>query len=300
MADVAVGERRSEGHSVTIGVEPLRRWVLWLFLAVSAFAAIEPSPYEAMFFVALVAFAPGGLSFDRTIVPLIVTLALYDAGGLLSLAPWVDESESVTFIAITIYITLTTVFFAAVVAAAPAERMETIRRGYVFAGLLAAVLGVLGYFDVAGLGPYFTLYDNTRAMGPFKDPNVFGPFLVPPMVWLAQDLLLRRGRLIVAAAKLSILLLALLLSFSRGAIIDFVASAAILLALTFLTATSPRDRARTVAIAAAGALLVVIVVAIALSVPAIRDMAIERASLTEDYDSGAQGRFGNQLRSIPM
>ena len=175
--------------------------------------------------------------------------------------------ESVTFIAITIYITLTTVFFAAVVAAAPAERMETIRRGYVFAGLLAAILGILGYFDVAGLGPYFTLYDNTRAMGPFKDPNVFGPFLVPPMVWLSQDLLLRRGRLLVAAAKLSVLLLALLLSFSRGAIIDFVASAAILLALTFLTATSPRDRARTVAIAAAGALLVVVVVAIALVDP---------------------------------
>ena len=52
--------------------------------------------------------------------------------------------------------------------------------------------------------------------------------------------------------------------------------------------------------AAAGALLVVVIVAIALSVPAIHDMALERASLTEDYDSGAQGRFGNQLRSIPM
>ncbi len=49
---------------MTIGVEPLRRWVLWLFLAVSAFAAIEPSPYEAMFFVALLAFSPGGLRFD--------------------------------------------------------------------------------------------------------------------------------------------------------------------------------------------------------------------------------------------
>ena len=128
---------------MTIGVEPLRRWVLWLFLAVSAFAAIEPSPYEAMFFVALLAFAPGGLRFDRRWFPLIVSLALYNAGGLLSLAPWVDESESVTFIAISIYISLTTIFFAAVVAAAPAERMETIRSGYVFAGLVAAVLGIL-------------------------------------------------------------------------------------------------------------------------------------------------------------
>jgi hypothetical protein len=293
-------ERRSEDPPVTIGVEPLRRWVLWLFLAVSAFAAIEPSPYEAMFFVALLAFAPGGLRFDRAMTPLIVSFALYDAGGLLSLVPFVGESESVTFIAITLYITLTTLFFAAVVAAAPNERMETIRSGYVFAGLVAAALGILGYFDVAGTGDYFTLYDNTRAMGPFKDPNVYGPFLVPPIVWLCQDLILGRGRPLGAAIKLAVLLFGLLLSFSRGAIIDFVGSGALLLGLTFLTATSPGERRRTVAIAAAMALLVGLLVMIALSIPEIRDLALERTSLTEDYDSGAQGRFGNQLRSIPM
>ena len=209
-------------------------------------------------------------------VPLIVSLALYNAGGLLSLAPWVDESESVTFIFISVYIALTTVFFAAAVADRPAERMETIRSGYVFAGLVAAALGILGYFDVAGSGAYFTLYDNSRAMGPFKDPNVFGPFLVPPMVWLSQDLILRRAGALRASLKLTVMLLGLLLSFSRGAIIDFLGSSVLLLGLTFL------------------------VVIVALSVPDIRDMALERASLTEDYDSGVQGRFGNQLRSIPM
>jgi hypothetical protein len=285
---------------VTIGVEPLRRWVLWLFIAVSAFAAIEPSLYEAMFFVALIAFAPGGLRFDRAMTPLIVALAIYDAGGLLSLVPFVDESESVTFIAITIYITLTTLFFAAVVAASPNERMETIRSGYIVAGLIAAALGILGYFNVAGTGDYFTLYDNSRAMGPFKDPNVFGPFLVPPIVWLCQDLILRQARPLVAATKLAALMLGLLLSFSRGAIIDFVASGALLLGLTFLTATSARQRGRTVAIAAILVVLVAVLVAAALSVPEIRDLALERTSLSEDYDSGAQGRFGNQLRSIPM
>ena len=285
---------------MTIGVEPLRRRVLWLFLAVSAFAAIEPSPYEAMFVVSLAVFASSGLRFDRTMVPLIVSLALYNAGGLLSLAPWVDESESVTFIFISVYIALTTVFFAAAVADRPAERMETIRSGYVFAGLVAAALGILGYFDVAGSGAYFTLYDNSRAMGPFKDPNVFGPFLVPPMVWLSQDLNLRRAGALRASLKLTVMLLGLLLSFSRGAIIDFLGSSVLLLGLTFLTAAAPRDRARTVAIAFAGAALIVVVVIVALSVPDIRDMALERASLTEDYDSGVQGRFGNQLRSIPM
>ena len=40
-----------------LSIEALRRGVLWTFLAVSAFAAIEPSPYEFMFAIALLAFA---------------------------------------------------------------------------------------------------------------------------------------------------------------------------------------------------------------------------------------------------
>jgi hypothetical protein len=283
-----------------IQIETLRRWTLWTFIAVSAFAAIEPSPYEAMFPIALIMFASGGLRFDKAMAPLVVSLTLYDAGGLLSLTPFVNESESVTFIFISIYITATTVFFAAVVAAAPAKRMATIQSGYIFAGLIAAVLGILGYFDVAGLGPYFTLYDNSRAMGPFKDPNVFAPFLVPPIIWLSQDILLRRGRPLAAIAKLVVLLLGVMLSFSRGAVIDFLASGVMLLGLTFLTATSARDRSRTIVVAIAGAALIVILAAIVLSVPTVRNLALERSSLAEDYDSGEQGRFGNQLRSIPM
>ena len=54
--------------------------------------------------------------------------------------------------------------------------MKAIRSGYTFAAMLAAILGLLGYFNVAGLSPYFTLYDGGRASGPFKDPNVFGAF----------------------------------------------------------------------------------------------------------------------------
>ncbi len=284
----------------TIAVETVRRTILWALLAVSAFAAIEPSPYEFMFAVALLAFVGGGLRFDKAMAPLIVTLAAWNAGGLLSLTPFVGEQESVTFIAITIYISVTTVFFAAVVADAPSERMATVRSGYMFAAVLAAALGILGYFDIAGLGPYFTLYDNSRAMGPFKDPNVFGPFLVPPIVWLCQDVLARRGGFLATTAKLTVLLVGLLLSFSRGAILDFLLSALTLLGLTFLTAPTSKERGRTVMVALLGALLVICLLAIVLAIPAIHDMALSRTSLVEDYDSGQEGRFGNQLRSIPM
>lgn len=280
--------------------ESLRLKLLWLFLAVSAFAAIEPSPYEGMFFVCLLAFARGGLVFDTALSPLILVLLVFDAAGLIALIPYTDEPESVSFTFVTIYISFTTILFAAITASNPLERMARIRSGYVFAGVLAAILGLLGYFDVAGLSPYFTLYDGGRASGPFKDPNVFGPFLVAPIGWLCQDLLLKRGSTWRSLTLLLIMLAAVFLSFSRGALIDTLLTAALVLGLTFLTTPSARLRRRVVTTAISGVALVAALLALALAVPSIREVALERATLVEDYDAGEQGRFGNQVRSVPM
>jgi hypothetical protein len=280
--------------------EPLRLKLLWLFLAVSAFAAIEPSPYEAMFFVCLIAFGRRGLRFDATLAPMIVCLMLFDAAGLVALIPYTQESESVSFTGVTIYISMTTVLFAALVAGNPLERMKAIRSGYVFAATLAAILGILGYFDIAGLSAYFTLYDGQRVSGPFKDPNVFAPFLAAPIGWVCQDLLLRRAPVVRSVVVLLIMMLALFLSFSRGALIDGVLTLALVSGLTYLTSGSLKLRRRVVATAAGCIVGMGALLAIALSVPSVRELATERATLTEDYDVGEQGRFGNQLRSIPM
>jgi O-Antigen ligase len=280
--------------------ESLRLKILWLFLAVSAFAAVEPSPYEAMFFVCLIAFARGGLAFDATLAPLIVSLFVFDAAGLIALIPYTGDSESVTFTFVSVYISLTTILFATVVAQNPLPRMKAIRSGYTFAAMLAAILGLLGYFNVAGLSPYFTLYDGGRASGPFKDPNVFAPFLVAPIGWVCQDLLLRRSSIPLSLLMLVVMLLAVFVSFSRGALIDSMLTLALTLGLTFITTTSAALKRRAVLSGVVIVVLIAALGAIVLSVPSIRDLALERATLTEDYDSGEQGRFGNQLRSIPM
>lgn len=280
--------------------EPLKRGVLWTYMAVSGFVAIEPSPFEYMFPIALLVFADGGMLFDRALAPLVACLFVYDASGLITLIPFFNEKESFNFIFITVYISLATILFATIVAASPLARMRTIRSGYVAAGVISAFLGIMGYFDIAGTGQYFTLYDNTRAMGFFKDPNVFGPFLAPPVVWLFQDMLLRRGRPWLAFAFLIVLLTGVLLSFSRGAITDCVLSILLLLSMTFVTAETGRMRGRTLKIAALGLATFAAIVLVILAVPAVRELAMERATLTEDYDSGPEGRFGNQIRSIPM
>jgi hypothetical protein len=295
------GRRAQPARRPALRVETIRRVILWIFIASGASAVIEPSPFEFMFAIAAIAYAgAGGLRFDRSFGPMIVCLSIYEAGGLIALPPFVEERESVTFVIVSIYIAVLTIFFAALVAADPLKRMRTIRSGYVVGGLFAAALGILGYFDVAGLGPLFTLYDNARATGPFKDPNVFGPFLVPPVVWLAQDLLLKRGGWLWSSAAIGVLSLAVLLSFSRGAWGVYVGSLAIMGALTAATTTSARIRGRVVLVGIAGALFLALALAVALSIPAINDVFIERASLSQDYDLGEMGRFGAQLRSIPM
>ena len=283
-----------------VPAETIRRATLWTTLAVSAFASIEPSPYEFMFAALVIVFARRHLIFDKTMAPMILAMAIYNVAGLIALAPYVDESRSVTYTYTTVYISLTMIVFAPLVADRPEARMKTIRSGYVFAALIASALALLGYFDVAGLGPYFTLYEGTRAMGPFKDPNVFAPFLILPILWLVQDILLRRGANISSLIMLAPMLAGLGLSFSRGAVVDAFASVAMLFALTFLAAARPSERRRMLILAVIAGFVVAGFIAIAFAIPSVREMAIERASLTQDYDVGELGRFGNQIRAIPL
>lgn len=283
--------------SVSIG--KIQRALLWLFVACGALASIEPSPYEAMFIPALLAFGLRALLFDRTMAPLILGLALFNVGGALALIPYVDQRESYMFSAISLYISVTAVFFAGVIAAAPLQRMKVIRSGYVVGGVIASLAAIAGYFDVAGLADHFTLYG--RASGTFKDPNVLGPFLSPPLVWLSQAILLRQSRgLWRTYLPLLLMLTALFLSFSRGAWGVWAASTAMMVGLTFLTTRSAALRQRIVLLSVIGVALVLVLVAVALSIPAIRDVFEIRASLSQDYDVGQTGRFGDQFRSIPM
>jgi hypothetical protein len=217
---------------------------------------------------------------------------------VLALLPFVSERESVIFVAISIYIGVTAIFFAALIAKSPLERMRTIRSGYVAAGCIASCFAIVGYFDIGGTADHFTLYG--RASGTFKDPNVLGSFLAPPLVWLAQDIMLRRTRLAPAAAPLILMMTALLLTFSRGSWGVWAASTGLMIVLTFLTTHSAALRQRIVALSIIGTIGVAILLVIALSIPSIREVFEIRASLSQDYDLGETGRFGAQLRSAPM
>lgn len=289
---------RTRRGRLTISHAAIKRGVLWLLTAVSFLALVEPSPYELVFPLTLIVFALTGIRFSQKLLPMALLLLLYNIGGVIALIPWMDEAASVRFTAVSVYLMLTAIFFAAIMAEDPLGRLATLRKGYLFAAWCAGFAAIAGYFDIAGLGDIFTL--SGRASGTFKDPNVLGPFLVLPLIYLLHAVLIGRIGLARGVMLMSVPLLALFLSFSRGAWGNLVAAALMMAGLTFLTSTSAKQRARIVFLTLVTLVLVAAALLVALSFESIRSVFEIRASLDQDYDQGVTGRFGNQLRSIPM
>ena len=283
---------------LTISHAALKRGALWLLTASSFVALIEPSPYEIAFLLVLLVFALTGIRFSQKLLPLALLLLLFNLGGTFSLIPWMDEPDSVRFVAVSVYLMITAIVLAAIMADDAPARLNTLRKGYLFATWCAGTAAILGYFDIAGLGSIFTLYG--RASGTFKDPNVLGPYLVLPIVYVLHHMLTGKTGLLRGLLAMSVPLAGLFLTFSRGAWGNLVGSALLVIALGFLTAPTAARRARIVFLTCVTLLSTMVALLIALSFDNIREVFEIRASLDQSYDQGVTGRFGSQLRALPM
>ncbi len=300
--DTAPGPVTGAGASrLRMPAYKVQRFTLWALTASSFLAFIEPSPYEIMFVISALVMLATGLRVIREISLILFILLAYNMGGLISLMPYFDEYKPVMFVAISFYLSITAIFFVMIMMEDTVGRVEALERGYVIAAVFATVAAIIGFFDIAGLGPMFTRYEGSRATGTFKDPNVLGPFLVMPAIFLLHRVLIGNARRpIVNLLVLSFIIVGLLLSFSRGAWADFVGSAIILIGLNFIIARRHTLRVRIVTITAIGIGAVIGVLAIALTFDKVSQMLTTRASLSQSYDSGETGRFGLQKRSIPL
>jgi O-antigen ligase len=290
--------REGPAPRLAISYAAIKRGTLWLLGASSGLALVEPSPYEVVFLLALFVFALTGIRFSQKLLPLAVLLLAYNIGGIVSLIPWMADGDAVRFTAVSVYLMITAVFIAGIMSQDAAGRLETLRRGYLFAAWIASFAAILGYFDIAGLGSIFTLYG--RASGTFKDPNVLGPYLVLPIVYVLQRVLTGQVGMLRGLITLSVPLAALFLGFSRGAWGVLVVSTAMMIVLTFLTAPNAASRGRIVTMSLVAFIAMIAALLVALSFEDIRNVFDVRASLNQDYDQGVTGRFGNQLRAIPM
>lgn len=243
--------------------------------------------------VGLAIFSPGLLAFGAVLLVI--------AGCHMFASTLASETErSLTHSAITLYLYASAVIFAAFVARRPRPHTELLLKAFVLAAMVAVAAGVVGYFAlVPGGQELFTKYG--RAAGPFKDPNVYGPFLIAPLLYTLHVSLTRRGVARFAGiGGLSILSFGILLSFSRGAWGAAVVALMTYLLLTFLTAKTRRHQFNIGVAVIFGGIAVSLALLAAANSDSIGRLLEERAQLTQSYDEGPEGRFGGQARAIDV
>jgi O-antigen ligase len=253
------------------------------------FVIVEPAPHE-LFVAGLIGiWAFCGLSISRYTVPLFVLLVLFMTGGMLSLTVMDDLSVAPMYMAVSGFLAITSVFYASIIEARH-ERLKLMFQAWVWAGVGTSLLGILGYFGAIPGAASFTLYD--RAKGAFQDPNVFGPFLVAPSLYLVHGVL--KGRLIdlpLRALGILIMALGLFLSFSRAAWGLYLFAVVALVFIMLLKERTGAFRLKILVIALSGTLFMVISLIGALQVPQVANLFSSRTQLVQDYDGGHLGRF---------
>ena len=260
-----------------------------LLLAVVRF---QPAPTDAVFALVICTAVLSG-QFHPSRVPSVVIglLAALLALDAISAIDSVSIGAALSYFSITLYLALFAMWLASYVDCR--RRSKQVVIWYLTAALISAALGVLAVLaPIPGRG---TLLFDGRAEGFFKDPNVFGPFLIPALLILLEDTV--TPRLLPAPRRLKLagvilLGLGVLFSYSRAAWLDLAVALVTMLAVLLLRRHSARTTARLLAV-----LFVILVSgATAIAVSGSGSFLQERAGL-QGYDAS---RFSAQAAGIRL
>jgi O-antigen ligase len=267
-----------------------------VFLA--GFVINEPAPYELWMAGLVGIWFILGLRISRFTAMLLTLLLTFNVGGMLSLTQMKDMTGGPMYVAVSTFLALTSVFYAAIIEDS-AKRLPLIFNAWVFAAVITSLLGILGYFHAFPGAEVFTLYD--RAKGAFQDPNVFGPFLVVPSLYLIHGILTRDLKTSpLRAAALLIVALGVFLSFSRAAWGLFLLGVVLLIFLMLLKERSGVFRLRILILSLLAIVLMVAALLIALQFPQVSDLFSARAQLVQEYDGEYLGRFDRHRIGFQM
>lgn len=285
---------RNPAHSIALGL-------VWLAIFLSAFVMIEPAPADAMSLGIIILLPLIGLAaYPPALTAGLAVWLVIGAFGLFSAVFSRDVGASTVHTLVSIYLYVACFSIATFIAKHPIRHVRLILNAYQAACLVAATVGIVGYLDlVPGAYEILTRYD--RATGLFKDPNVFGPFLICGLLMSLHQWLVRstaKGILPLLGAV--VIMGAILLSFSRGAWAATIFAMLLYSYFYMLTAERNTQRLKLAGLVLLAGALATLVIAAALQSDSVAQLLADRATLSQPYDQGSEGRFGGQAKAIDL
>ena len=226
------------------------------------FVIFEPAPYELFLSALLGIWVLFGMRIPRSVLPLLILFTIFNFGGIISSFQIPQWDRGVIYVAVSYFLALSSVFFAIVILEEPA-RLRIIFRAYVVAAFITTLLGLIGYFHALPGFEIFTRY--SRAMGAFQDPNVYGPFLVPPILYLVYGIMNRSPTMLpIRTGILLVLLMGLFLAFSRAAWGLSIITGALFYLLLVINEQTAKTRLKYIVLGVLGVVAIVLMLGIAL------------------------------------
>ena len=250
---------------------------------------VDPAPADGVFFVVMaIAIATRRFRLSAVPRPVVAMLAVFGALNVMASIQVVDPERAVVFFGTTVFLALFAIWLAGYTTSR--RRALLLVRAYLATAVASSVIGVLALLGVLPGAELLTESDRSRAF--FQDPNVFGPFLIPPALILIEEIVhprLLSARLATKLVLLAILLVGILFSYSRGAWVNL-GVALVVLGLIL----SLRGGARTAATLLAVTAMTAVIIATVVVATGSGDFLAERAR-PQTYDTD---RFSGQRAGL--
>jgi hypothetical protein len=279
-------------------IKLISTFAVGLGVFLSGFVIDEPAPYELYMAGLIAIWALFGLRLSRTVSVLLAILVVFNIGGAISMGQMPDLKTAPMYIAVSLFLAFTAVFFAAIINS-NRRILPVIFKAYILAAICTSLLGIVGYFEAFPGAEVFTRYG--RAMGAFQDPNVFGPFLMLPLAWLVHGVMVGDLRALpIRLVPILIITLGIFLSFSRAAWGMAALIIAGLALLLFIRNPNRFFRLRIILLSGLAVMVVLLAIVIALQIPSVAELFTARAQLVQEYDEAQFGRFARHWYGMLM
>lgn len=277
-------------------------WRIYLFaIFISFFVMIEPAPTDLVFFIAL-----GCLLFTPMQGPRFLSaFALFGIGLYLIFSVnslfYVEYNFTGALRAVLIEFYMIALF---VVTAYFASRKGDAAFFWILMALTlgAIVSAVIGYLALADVVPKSDIFFRgeglrNRLKSTFKDPNVFGPFLVPCVLFAAWLMVSSRKFMKFGAFAFAFLAVVLVATLSRGAMIHLAVSLFLLMIALLIYNRSARPTLL-VFVAAASMICVVLIFFAQEIVAALEGSLLGSRLSLQSYDDSRFSHVADSLNHI--
>ena len=273
-----------------------RNLVFLLAVLAMNYTLMRPSPVDLLFIGSFVMTIFHLLLFRRQEVArrsilFSLLLGAWAVSYFIASLPHLDE-DFVAFELLAKTFALSTGFIAAFVSMSWNRRhFETFMMVYIASCGIAALLGTAGFLTQMEL-----LTWDGRAKGLIDDPNMYGSFLIPGVVFCAYFLSRGQGSRVLLGGAMAIALLGILLSFSRIAVV------AALFCLTAYVFFHYRKNPRRLVLIIVGLVAASVVLFLIASVTSAEFTAklLDRLTFAKAYDLGEEGRYARYMLVLPM